>query len=754
MPGSLDTIVNDLSGGLTKYAGDYGIVPRFLSRVQNGIPGIAILDALVNKIRADGGFAELHGGLTVAVKAQIGKLLGAGVGGSLGDDQITVNANLDLNGSNFGLQASWSDTFQLKIEGNLEFTSEIDIGPGVKLVITVGDMERREGRVVKASFSFALAAGTNLTKTVGAGATLEGGPFAKIIAYDYQWYIENRFNDILYDMVIHDRPWYLVAEKLGLPSGITQEQFAQALFENGSSGDFLVDIGRTAAQFAPGEKSGTVALASNYTNPPNFVQAWYPGIAGYTVPGAYPQGGTTWTRNGDNVAIQKVYYQDLTAKGRAALTAEYALRNNITADPPQVYTARIIEISNVDSNGNVVLDPNGARLVTKIIISNFSTSTAAISNGVSGRDTAGEDQYAAIIVTRYDAAKGRYVTGPVWWDGRTPEQLIQFLSQAASDPTALFKSVVGEDGVESLQVVHRDEDSIATAAPITRIETPGISILQNVIAPVDETADDGSGYSNGEIVVIGQRLPREFRPATAAEFQRNPDGSYVVNYQPSEGAAQQSRTISNPELAEQLDAALRLSGSPQSSGQQVFDHPQLRNAVLLSGNVQVSTTGEVAFVTGQNSTERATTAKFIVVGTNGQVNFRSILIIPNSSSSTKYALYNPDTDILRMDSAGNLVTKNGFPIRDGSKARSGSYGTIEQYQTGPMAGITRIKLDSDKTPLGIQFDDAGRTLGNMLGSLVAGDRRALGSSFWCAGLSSLAAFRLVVSLRRLCAPGI
>lgn len=69
MPGNLDAVVNDLSGGLTKYAGDYGIVPRFLGRIQNGVPAIAINFALIEDIEANGGFAELHGGFTLGVAA-------------------------------------------------------------------------------------------------------------------------------------------------------------------------------------------------------------------------------------------------------------------------------------------------------------------------------------------------------------------------------------------------------------------------------------------------------------------------------------------------------------------------------------------------------------------------------------------------------------------------------------------------------------------------------------------------------------
>jgi hypothetical protein len=79
MPGSLDTVLNDLAGKFTKYAGDYGVVTRFLSRIQNGIPGIAIISALISDIRANGGYVDIHGGVNVSFDAQAAELMGVAV---------------------------------------------------------------------------------------------------------------------------------------------------------------------------------------------------------------------------------------------------------------------------------------------------------------------------------------------------------------------------------------------------------------------------------------------------------------------------------------------------------------------------------------------------------------------------------------------------------------------------------------------------------------------------------------------------
>lgn len=42
MPQNLDAVINELAGKITKKWGDAGVATRFLSRVQNGIPGLAI----------------------------------------------------------------------------------------------------------------------------------------------------------------------------------------------------------------------------------------------------------------------------------------------------------------------------------------------------------------------------------------------------------------------------------------------------------------------------------------------------------------------------------------------------------------------------------------------------------------------------------------------------------------------------------------------------------------------------------------
>jgi len=102
MPSSLDTVLNDLAKKFTKYAGDYGVVTRFLSRIQNGIPGIAIISALISDIRANGGYVDIHGGVNVSFEAQAAELMGVGAGASIGDDQFKITLDLLLNGTNFG----------------------------------------------------------------------------------------------------------------------------------------------------------------------------------------------------------------------------------------------------------------------------------------------------------------------------------------------------------------------------------------------------------------------------------------------------------------------------------------------------------------------------------------------------------------------------------------------------------------------------------------------------------------------------
>ena len=89
-------------------------------------------------------------------------------------------------------------------------------------------------------------------------------------------------------------------------------------------------------------------------------------------------------------------------------------------------------------------------------------------------------------------------------------------------------------------------------------------------------------------------------------------------------------------------------------------------------------------------------------------------------------------DLTRRNSAGEVVRdRDGRDIVDGMKGASGST-SVRHYETGPLAGITRIKLED--APLGfIQFDQAGAILGNLLGKSLAGDNqvvRVVSSAFF------------------------
>jgi Ca2+-binding RTX toxin-like protein len=78
------------------------------------------------------------------------------------------------------------------------------------------------------------------------------------------------------------------------------------------------------------------------------------------------------------------------------------------------------------------------------------------------------------------------------------------------------------------------------------------------------------------------------------------------------------------------------------------------------------------------------------------------------------------TPIPRVDSAGRIVP--GY--FDGQANEYAGGATVRKYYDGPLAGITRIKMDKAQAPLGfIQFDQAGALLGNLLGKTIAGDNK-------------------------------
>lgn len=58
MGGGLDRVFNDLKKRDGTYInGDYGILQRFLTRTQNGIRILAVLDSIIDAIQANGGMA-------------------------------------------------------------------------------------------------------------------------------------------------------------------------------------------------------------------------------------------------------------------------------------------------------------------------------------------------------------------------------------------------------------------------------------------------------------------------------------------------------------------------------------------------------------------------------------------------------------------------------------------------------------------------------------------------------------------------
>ncbi|MBB5712706.1 Ig-like domain-containing protein [Sphingomonas xinjiangensis] len=713
MPQNLDAVINEIAGKLTKKWSDSGVATRFLSRVQNGVPAVAIIVALIHDIQANGGYADMIGGLKVGGDASLANMLGIGGDLSLDNEQIQFSIGVLLNGTNFGIQGSFSDSFNLEpLQSNLELSTDFDIGPGVKMVLTVGDIENRDGHVVKASFSFALASG------IPTNGKLDGkvivSPFIKVRAYDYQWYVEHNLTNALYEISQGNGNWANVSSRLGLSSLITKDQFSQALFESGSTADFLFDIARTAARLSPSSTGGEVKLATNYANPDSFVDRWYPGLAGLTEAGASPGAELKWSRGADGaVQIEKHYYQNVSPEGRALMSAEYAARNNLTSNAPDITTVQVFEVLRVGANGQAVVDPAGKPLSTRIVVSNFPYSA----NGVQGTFTNGSGEKAAVVMTYFDAATGRYETVAVNWDGHSAEQLVDKLREWASDSSVLIRGVAVGD-TNTLQGVHRD---LNTAGLVRRIETPGISMLSQVLEPADPGSGGSVSAEDGEIVVIGRRLPRDFEPAKDAEISRNNDGSLTITYTGSDSSTSQ-QTITDSSLINRINAALAAAGSPGLPDRAEYDHPMLGNAVLLSTRFQVTKNGEVLLLDSELKSERGDAATFLVFNADGTEKFQAVQVVNNVLSSTGVALQTPDS-VLRKDSAGRLVTRNGFAIRDGSRTRSGESGTVYQYVSGPMAGITRIKVDSDQTPLGIQFDDAGRMLGNMLGNVIAGDNK-------------------------------
>lgn len=716
MPQNLDAVINELAGKITKKWGEAGVATRFLSRVQNGVPAMAIVVALIQDIQANGGFADLIGGVKIGGDAVLADMLGIGGDLSLDNEQIQFSIGVLLNGTKFGVQGSFSDAFELGLEDNLEFKVDVQIAPGVMLVMEVGDIDTRDGHIVKASFAFSLAVGVSKEGTI----ELEGSvsPFIKVRAYDYQWYVENNFSNALYDMTINGQSWNTVASALGLGSNVTQAQFSQALFESGSTGDFLFDIARTAARLAPNSTGGAVNLATNYANPDNFVDRWYPGLPGLTEAGASPGAELKWNRGAEGaVQIEKHYYQSVSPEGRALMSNEYAKANSLTTNLPDITTVQVFEVLRVGANGQAVIDPAGKPLSTRIVVSNFPHSA----NGVQGNFTRGSTEQAAVVLTFFDADTGRYVTVPVSWDGHSAEQLVDQLRAWAADPSILMHTVTIGD-TNTLQIVHRDLD---TAGAVRRVEMPGISMLSRVLEPADPGGGGGViTAEDGEIVVIGRRLPRDFEPARDAEVNRNGDGSLTITYTGNDSTTNQ-QTITDASLIDRINAALAATGSPGLPDRAEYDHPMLGNAVLLSTRFQVSKNGEVLLIDSQRSSERGDAATFLVFNPDGTQKLQAVQIVNSTLSATGLALHAPGSDVLRKDSAGRLVTKNGFAIRDGSRTRSGENGTVYQYVSGPMSGITRIKVDSDQTLLGVQFDDAGRMLGNILGNVIAGDDKVV-----------------------------
>ena len=718
MPQNLDAVINELAGKITKKWGDAGVATRFLSRVQNGVPGLAIAVALINDILANGGYADIQGGVKIGVDASIADMLGVGLEGSIDGEQIQIGGSLLLNGTNFGVQVSFSDDFDVEWGENLEFTVEIDIGPGVKIVLNVADIERRDGAVVKASFGFALATGIVKNGVIDGKATLS--PLLKVQAYDYQWYVEENFSNALYDMAVGGGTWANVANGLRLPSNITQDQFAQALFQAGSTGDFLFDIARTAARLSPNAPGGSVNLATNYVNPANFVNGWYPGLPGLTEAGASPGAQLKWTRGSDGgVQVEKHYYQSVSPEGRAQMSSEYAARNNLTSNIPDITTVQVFEVLRIAANGEAVVGPTGRPLSTRIVVSNFPYSA----NGVQGTFTNGSGDKAAVIMTFFDASTGRYETVAVNWDGHTAQQLVNQLREWAADPSVLMQAVRTGD-TNTLKIVHRD---LATGGIVRRVEMPGISMLSRVLEPADPGSGGGSVTAEGDEIVVTarSRLPREFEPARDARVDRNADGSLTLTYKADDASPERQQVITDSALIARINAALAANNLPGLPAREEYDHPLLGNAVLLSTQFQVSKNGEVLLLESQSTSERSNRATFVVFNPDGTEKLRTIQIVNSTLSKTGLALQS-DTDILRKDSAGRILTRNGFAIRDGSRERSGENGVVYQYVSGPMAGITRIKVDSDQTPLGIQFDDAGRMLGNLLGNVIAGDNKVVG----------------------------
>jgi Ca2+-binding RTX toxin-like protein len=720
MAEGLDIVLDQL-----KKLDGYGVTTRLLSTTQNLPPAVLILNRIMDQIKENGGAYELHGGLGASGGISIAGLIGGEIGADFGDDSASLGFVLNLNDTKFGLQIAY-DGISTDPDAILAFTTTIRLPAGVGITIEVSGVHRNEaGTIDKAEIKFSLAAGVGKSGVVE--GNVSGGPFLKVTAFDYGWYIDNRFTDVLADISIHNGNWSSVASKLGV-AGVSQADFVRALKENKSSGDFLVDIARAAAGLSS-QTSGSLNISADYSEVPQYInnRFFFPAsLEKLTVAGAHGGATGTWSKNsnGETVFV-KSYIQNTTEAGKIDLTASYNKLNPSSnpADNRRVNYVEVLEYHHFDGNGIVRRAVDGTPIVTKITTSYFPTETGPIVGNINnGGMSKSGDSNAVIYVTYYDFNRGTYVSEQIVDDSRSAAQVLELLDRQARDPRGAFVSV--DNGLDDdrdtfvFESVSSHFDAPASGSVgVKRIESVGLS-FGDLLEPDQGPAGEEGGDSD-EIVVTAPRFRR--KPAADAELKRNANGSITITYRAVEGGPSQSVDIVDPAAVESIVTALKAQDA--GWGATNYDHPLLRNAKLVGDGIQVSENGEVTILQRSGVSGGRQVAKFLVIGSDGNPKMEEIDIAPDPASSTGYSLVNPDWDLIRKDSAGNVITKNGFAIRDGSKRNSGTGGTVYQYTDGPMAGITRIKVDSDKAPLGIQFDDAGRMLGNMLGGLLAGDNK-------------------------------
>lgn len=579
----LDTVIAELDK-LAKLKGDTGIAGRMLSTFQNGLPGILILDALYKTIQQNGGYADLNGGLTLGIDAQLAQMIGLGASGSIDAGAVSISGSMLLNGSSLSLKASYSDASGWQLGPDLEMKLEIGLPNGVRLHLAISDMERRDGHTVKATFTAALSVGLKGGEVFSASAA--GGPFLQITAYDYQWYVENRFSNVLYEIAAGGEGWEAVRSTLNLPASVDYNQFVQAVVANGSSGNFIMDIARTAAKLSPNSTSGVVKLATNFANPQAFVQSWYPGLDGLTSAGAAPGAFATYNRGASGeITIEVHYYQDTTTAGGNYFAQRYF---DATGQTREIHSAQVRTFQYFDAQGNVISGPDGQPLFTRIVFANQPYNPNA---SISGSPVEG-----TVIVTYWDPQQGRYVTSGVEWDEHTVEELVGLLRENALDPSKFITSRQGANGEALLQFVDRTLAGDGTST--IHIETPGLTSLGEIIAQVTNQSEPlPDNDENDVIVVTGYRLPGNFDVSedVSIKFSSDPGGPLEITYEGREGEGTQTQIVSDPAIVARA-REIAATGNEQAFSD--FGRPIIDNSVLLSEGFAVSKDGEVAILQG------------------------------------------------------------------------------------------------------------------------------------------------------------